>query len=81
MKSENEPAKEEAETSTRSFEDAPEANGKSVEAESNDTEASEADASAKMQPCFMMSTFTLKCDFSLKGGLLGEFSLASVQFE
>jgi hypothetical protein len=57
------------------------ANEKSTEIESNEAEASEADASPKMTPCFLMSTLTLKCDFSLKAGLCGEFTLASVAFE
>jgi hypothetical protein len=57
------------------------ANEKSTEIENNETEASTADASSTMQPCFLMSTFMLKCDFSLKGGLCGEFTLASVAFE
>lgn len=47
----------------------------------NETEDTAADASSKMQPCFLMSTFTLKCDFSLKAGLCGEFTLASIAFE
>jgi hypothetical protein len=47
----------------------------------DETDVGVADASSKMQPCFMMSTFTLKCDFSLKKGLCGEFTLDSVLFE
>lgn len=54
---------------------------KPAEAESSDAEVTEADASTKMEPCFLMSTITLKCDFSLKRGLCGEFTLNSVAFE
>jgi len=57
-----------------------EANGKAADA-GDETGAGDADASSKMYPCFMMSTFTLKVDFSLRKGLCGEFSLDSVVFE
>jgi hypothetical protein len=63
--------------SVESIQDATE---KPAEAE-NATEDTTADASPKMQPCFLMTTFTLKCDFSLKRGLCGEFTLDSVKFD
>ena len=64
----------------RSVELPEEANGKSADA-GDETGAGDVDASSKMYPCFMMSTFTLKVDFSLRKGLCGEFSLDSVVFE
>ena len=54
---------------------------KPAEAENNAVEARKAEASTAMEPCFLVATIKMKCDFSFRRGLCGEFSLMSVTFD